>query len=58
MKGVNRRRRCNSPCLYITSARMWLVHILGPTKDEGCKANTNKAYTISKWNTKEQLMVQ
>jgi hypothetical protein len=32
------------------------LSILLPTNSEGCKANINKAYTISRWNTKEQLV--
>lgn len=34
-------------------AKMCNMHKLKTTKDQGCKANTNKAYTNLKWNIKQ-----
>jgi hypothetical protein len=36
---------------------MWLVHVVAPPKDEGCQIDTNKAYTILKWNIKVHLVI-
>jgi hypothetical protein len=36
---------------------MWLVHVVAPPKDEDCQIDTNKAYTILKWNIKIHLVV-
>jgi hypothetical protein len=36
---------------------MWTIHKLTTTKDEGCKAHTNKGYTLPKWDTMQELMV-
>ncbi len=55
-RNANKRKRCSSRCLDINYARMWLIHIVAPTNNKGCKVDINKAYTISRWNTKEQLV--
>jgi hypothetical protein len=36
---------------------MWLVHVVAPPKNEGCQIDTNKVYTILKWNIKVHLVV-
>jgi hypothetical protein len=51
------RKGCNNDSLNFSYAKLWIVHKLVTTKDEGCKVNTNKGYAISKWDTKEQLVV-
>jgi hypothetical protein len=35
---------------------MWIVHKLTTTKDESCKAHTNKGYTILKWDTQQHTL--
>jgi hypothetical protein len=47
------RGRCNSDYLDFSYARLWTNHKPIKTKDEGYRANTNKGYTISKWDIRE-----
>ncbi len=35
----------------------WTFHMLTTTKDEDCIVDTNKGYTISKWNIRKQSVV-
>jgi hypothetical protein len=55
-RSANKRKGCRSHRLEINYARTWFIHIVAPTNSEGCRADTNKAYTISRWNTKEQMV--
>ncbi len=34
-------------------SRTWIVHKLTTTQNEGYTNNTNKGYTIPRWNTKQ-----
>jgi hypothetical protein len=34
-------------------AKMWNMHKLITIKDQGRKANTNKGYTILRWNIRQ-----
>jgi hypothetical protein len=36
-----------SDCMDVSYARMWTIHKPMTTKNERCKTNTNKGYTIS-----------
>jgi hypothetical protein len=36
---------------------MWLDHVVAPLKNEGYQIDTNKVYTILKWNIKGHLVV-
>ncbi len=36
---------------------MQIIYKPTTTKDEGCKVDTNKGYTILRWNTKKELVV-
>jgi len=47
------RGRCNSDYLDFSYARLWTNHKPIKTKDESYRANTNKGYTISKWDIRE-----
>jgi hypothetical protein len=46
-------KKCYNDEVDLRHARMWIVHKPRTIKDEGYKANTNKGYTISKWNTRQ-----
>jgi hypothetical protein len=41
----------------VNYARMWTIHKPITTKDERCKANTKKGYTIMGWDIKQKLVV-
>jgi hypothetical protein len=43
--------------MNLNYVEMWIIHKLTTTKDEGCKAHTNKGYTLPKWDTMQELMV-
>ncbi len=47
-----RKRGCCNDQVDLRHVRMWTIHKFTTTKDEGCRTNTNKGYTISKWNTR------
>lgn len=54
---LQEKKRFNNHYLDINYVRMWLVHVVAPPKYEGCQIDTNKAYTILKWNIKVHLVV-
>jgi hypothetical protein len=41
----------------INYSRMWIVHNLVTIKDESCKTNANKCYTIMGWDTKSSIKI-
>jgi hypothetical protein len=47
------KQGCCNDQMDLKYAKMWNMHKLTTTKDQGCKANTNKAYTILKWNIRQ-----
>lgn len=54
---VYKRRGCCNGSMNLNYVGMWTIHKLTTTKDEGCKAHTNKGYTLPKWDTMQELMV-
>ncbi len=56
-KNANIRRGFNNHYLNINYLGTWPTHIVALIKDEGRQTNTKKAYTIPRWNTKNQLVV-
>jgi hypothetical protein len=54
---LQEKKRFNNHYLDINYVRMWLVHVVAPPKNDGYQIDTNKAYTILKWNIKVHLVV-
>jgi len=47
-----KKKGCNSDYMDINYSKMWIVNKLATIKDESCRTNTNKGYTIPRWDTK------
>jgi hypothetical protein len=54
---VYRKKRCWSDYLNFSCVRMWIVHKLVTTKDEGRKSHTNKGYITPRWDTMRKLVI-
>jgi len=57
MRCIYKIRRCNSNCMDVSYARMWIIHKPMTIKNERRRANTNKGYTIPRWDIMQQLVV-
>jgi len=50
-RNVNKRKGFKYHCLDISYAKMWLVHIVTPTKNESCQIDIRKSGNTVRCNT-------